>query len=1206
MYKFETVRAEIRKLDGGAFQALGQQYARLKFNLKKPVFLGTSPGTLKTVKGTPDAYFEDNKGNFVFVECGSITTEASKAVKKIREDIQKCLHVINKSQPKLAVSKIICCYAYSHLTPQQVADLKNLDQDRVMLIGPDEIAEDICNQFFSLAEQYLNLPYPNQSILDSEKFIQLHRNNAYATPLDNKFIGRDAEFNEILQALQSEQTVVVYGKSGCGKTRLALEVATHFCHKKEIPFSIIKSTKNTSLQQELQNYYTSGSKYIILVDDIDQLFDITELIEFCLLNKNVHLICTVRNYALPETLKSLEQLGHIAQIHLEPIHRDSIKSILREQYLIDNQIFLNQITKVSKGNLRLAILAAEKAKGDFYNIANCKDLLELCYENMFKQWPREHVLACEIAALLGTHPIEKNENLKTLEDLLSFSHEDYRDACIKLCENGTLDMPQEYRSISLDEQNLRDYFIYRCLVMDRKLSFENLWFLKDGQSITQKALNTLFEVFNDENLFDFTKNSIESLWPKLSDSDKYSAIAIFKSFIEVDALTFLRNRIQNLPSNTGDYSSVGISYSNNTDVINSNILKSLFVLLDGDHIEITIDLIFEHLSIDSSPVEDFCRLFYCRLKPILKHEGLSYLIVEKVLDKFESKVKSAISDSERALLLLFSKSIMDDNLKFVQRTEINEINILFGTHPFSEYFLNLRRRCLDCLGKVDLSMQQEILLSYAPSYGNTDDKSLANETYKIIYEYLDLHQDITLQDKIQVINLERSMKRSGHNFCGINDFVNSSWQNRFISAAISIENNESDYNHFGKLIAEASEEHINQLIDTTESYPDLSEENKCLMNAAIKLLFDYLRKSSPSIFRSAIYRYLQKGLSPDLAGNIIVDYFFDEADICKGRNALLCEVINNHDLWAFEYDLHCILNKDRIPDGELFLESFKRTQIPLHPKCIWKADKISPGLFLTFVSVVMLSSQKNTLNYSKVFPTFEIEEGIEAVKRSIEKSDGLQMVEEVILRSVKHSDYFAPKATLRLLLQKDPEYLRKIVPALLTSSAEVDWIIDIIWSDLFSIKDIKILLNILCGQLSPRTISFFGKLISHTENYNKHDEALLLVTKLRENLTDPWYTEGFYGALPLNIKIEFALKLAAEDAPWDQILPLASGSQLMESWVGSYVSVLEDKREAAKTMRKHFNDKGISKYDLDFIILDKEFDRRINDTVFNESIRQDF
>ena len=1211
MYRFEAVRREIGRLDGGAFQALGQHYAMLRFSLSSPVFFGMCPGTLKPVKGTPDAYYKDEKGGFVFVECGHVTTGLSQAAKKIREDIEKCLEVIDKSPTPLTVSKIICCYAYPRINPSTQAELTALDQDRVILVGPDEIARDICDRFFCLANEHLGLGYPNGNVLDFEKFIQLHREDAYAAPLDNEIVGRDDESNIIFSALESGQTIVIYGRSGCGKTRLALDAARHFCEQKNASFSIIRPGIQRTLYKELREYYNAGRNCVVLVDDVNQLFDISELVDFCLLNRNVHLVCTVRNYALKRALESLKKLGSIVQIALEPMDESSIESILREGYSIRNQIFLDQIIKVAKGNLRLAVLAAKKAKGGFAEITNCKDLLDLCYGDAVDQWGDNCVLACEIAALLGPHATIDNKNLETIESALSIPHKDYLDACAELCAKEVMDMVHDYRAVSLDEQNLRDYFIYRCLVVDRKLSFEDLWLLERGQIITAKAVNVLFRVFNDESLFDFTQKSVRSMWPKLSDRDKHLIIKTFNSLIETEALLFLRQRIQDLVPGAGDYSTVGPFWSASGDVISSNVLKSLCVLLSGSNVRVAVDLIFEHLAIDSSPVDDFCTLFYYRMKPVLKYGAVDYRIVETVLDRFESKVQSGISDAEKALLLLFSRSVMDDELSGVRYGEGNEVSFFHGALPFSEDVLNVRRRCMDCLGQVDSSIQQEVLLGYKPACVHSNDERLAIATYKIIDDRLDLRQATVLRKKVQAINLGRSMEHLGYRSHAIDHFVNSTWQHRFLSAALrrKLSINESGSDRINNLAAEASQDSINQLIDLLESGLSSNTKNEWAIDEAVKILLEWLRENAPDIFEGAVHHYLQKGLAPKQIGFTIASCFFDEGNPRNGRETLLSVSCANRDMWANEYDGYCIVLKDCIPDEEAIFESLKQRRAPLDPVYIWKADELSPGFFLTCVVSAMESSENNALNLSPLFPYSEDEEGMGAVRRSIEKNDGLQLIERAVLSSIDNDIHHPPKATIGLLLERDPEYLRVIVPALLKSVKKeywADWIVDIIWSGLFSLEDIKTLVNMLRNQTGSAnwyvTRSFLGELFGGAEDHGVLHEALSLIIELKKNFPNDSLIDGLRDKLSRSAKVELAVRLGRDEASWDQIRPLASDSRSYESWSGSYMSVLNRRREVARMIQEHLNTEGIRNYDLDFMDLYQSFDEVAEQTEIKDFI----
>ncbi|MCQ5091237.1 ATP-binding protein [Slackia exigua] len=1199
MYKFETVRREIEKLDGGTFQALGQHYAMLRFNLSSPVFFGMSPGTLKTVKGTPDAYYKDEKGSFVFIECGHVTAGLSQATKKIHEDIEKCLEVIDESPTSLTVSKIICCYTYPYIDPSKQAELIALDRDRVILIGADEIARDICDRFFCLAGEYLGLGYPNGNVLDFEKFVLLHREDAYAAPLDNAIVGREDESNAIFSALESGKTTVIYGKSGCGKTRLALDAAKRFCEQKNAFLSIIRPGIQRALYKELREYYGIERNYIILVDDINQLFDIGELVEFCLLNRNIHLICTVRNYALDRALESLKRLGDIVQIALEPMDKGSIELILREGYSIRNQVFLDQIIKVAKGNLRLAVLAAEKAKGGFAEITNCKDLLDLCYGNAVNQWGDNCVLACEIAALLGPHVTIDNKSLETIEGALSISHEDYLDACVELCAKEVMDMVHGYRAVSLDEQNLRDYFIYRCLVVGRKISLEDLWLLEQGQAIAAKVVNVLFGVFNDESLFDFTKKSVKSMWPKLSKEDKHSAIETFNSLIETEAFLFLRQCIRDLNSGVGDYSAIGPSWSSGNDMIASSILKSLCVLLRGSNVGVAVDLIFEHLEIDSSPIDDFCTIFYHRMKPVLEYGAVDYRIVEAVLNRFESKVKSGISDAEKALLLLFSKSVMDDELSGVHCGEGNEVSFFYGALPFSNDILNVRRRCMDCLGQVDSSMQQEVLLGYRPTYDCSNDKRLAIATYKIIDDRLDFCQAATLQKTVQVINLSFFMEHSGYESHAVDRFVNSTWQHRLLFAALrrELSIDESGSNQIDVLAAEASRDSVNQLIDLLESGMDSSIQSEWAIDEAVKILFEWLRENAPDVFKFAIHRYLQKGLAPKQIGPIIASYFFDEGNPRNGRETLLSASCVNRDMWANEYDGYCIVSKGCIPDKEAIFESLRQRRVPLHRTYIWKADELSPGFFLACVASVMESSENDALDFSFLFPYLEDKEGMGAVRRSIEKDDGLQLIERAVLNSIDNDAHRPPKATIDLLLERDPEYLRIVVSALLSFVREecwADWMADIIWSGLFSFEDIKLLVSTLREQAESANLyatrRFLGKLFGVAEDHGMLHEALSLITELEETFPDDSLIRGLYEDLSQSAKIEYAVRLGKDGASWDKIRPLASDSRSFESWSGSYMSVLNRRREVTRMVQERLNFEGIHSYDLDFMNLYQSFD----------------
>ena len=60
-------------------------------------------------------------------------------------------------------------------------------------------------------------------ILKPLDFVNEYQNSKFATPLDNEFLFRETEKQKILESLENQDLVIVSGKPGVGKSKLALE-----------------------------------------------------------------------------------------------------------------------------------------------------------------------------------------------------------------------------------------------------------------------------------------------------------------------------------------------------------------------------------------------------------------------------------------------------------------------------------------------------------------------------------------------------------------------------------------------------------------------------------------------------------------------------------------------------------------------------------------------------------------------------------------------------------------------------------------------------------------------------------------------------------------------------------------------------------------------------------------------------------------------
>jgi len=93
------------------------------------------------------------------------------------------------------------------------------------------------------------------------------------------------EFVRGARALRNHELVIVAGKAGIGKTRLALEIFDRFVQKNPSYKSYcIFNREGVSLFHDLKDYFNADGDYLIFVDDANHVTDgkASYLVELCL------------------------------------------------------------------------------------------------------------------------------------------------------------------------------------------------------------------------------------------------------------------------------------------------------------------------------------------------------------------------------------------------------------------------------------------------------------------------------------------------------------------------------------------------------------------------------------------------------------------------------------------------------------------------------------------------------------------------------------------------------------------------------------------------------------------------------------------------------------------------------------------------------------------------------------------------------------
>lgn len=498
--------------------------------------MGGSIGKRKDKKGTPDAYIKLENGNFVFIEYTTEQGSEKKIFDKFKNDLEKCFDEKKTGIPKNKIDTVILCYN-SKLSAEKRTQLDEFclsHGSKLIHISIDNLAFDIYDKYPLIAKDYLGVDMDTGQILTVQDF--LSKQNSHAVPLTNPFLFRETELAQVIEQLSISDLVVISGRAGSGKTKLALQAIREFCKSNPDYKDFIIVDKNQPLHSDLHTYLQQQNS-VVLIDDANRCNQLNICLELLLprTNGRTKIILTVRDYALNHLEKFVSHLKY-SPITVGGFDRTQIAGILDSSYGINNSLWVERICNIAKGNPRLALMAAKVAieNNSFSDLWNVGIIYELFFKNLLNEVDALNDLKVLKTLGLLSYFRVLGIDFPICEDIYKVFEIDKHDFWESLVVLDKLELVDLYDNqvVKISDQIQSTFFFYK-VVVDRKLiSFSDLLscFFYTKPKLMRDALYPVIDIFGYDKTSERLSSDIDVAWNNIKHSDSNTCLNFAETF----------------------------------------------------------------------------------------------------------------------------------------------------------------------------------------------------------------------------------------------------------------------------------------------------------------------------------------------------------------------------------------------------------------------------------------------------------------------------------------------------------------------------------------------------------------------------------------------------------------------------------------------------------------------------------------------------
>lgn len=671
---------------------------------------GSQVGKQKTKKGTPDTSILLPNGKYILIE---YSTNITKGVAKLLSDVSNCLDYSKTGILLNNIEKIILCFNFNLKSSEEQELLSYVSESNIKLelYNLDTLSLELKLNYRHLVNEYLGLPIDTGQIVSIDSFIQEYNNasKGISTPLDNLFLHREKELQELKDIILKEDLVVLYGAPGVGKTKLALETIKDFVKENSCYTAYCISYKNASLIEDLQRYMDFDKDYVLFVDDANRIDSIGQIIGFYKTSRRgkLKIVITVRDYAYSTIEKVCANILHTSYT-INVLTDEQIKDIVKaEPFCILNTRYHKEIVRIANGNPRIAIMVALLAieKQDIYALYDLSDLFEKYFSTFVSDNGEfaddTNVKILGVIAFFYTLPYKDKDFVTDI--LNNFEIGDYASFIDHIDILEKLELIEiQYDYVKISEQNLSTYFFYKSFVKENLLSFEvllNSYFIKNKHRFDDCIVPTC-NTFGYENVRDKIKTSLVKYCKSVLDDKELSLelLSVFGFFIPEETMKFIYDVIDCLPENDTSYYRIDNDNTHDNYLKQDKIIELLsgFYMYPGDNFTSSLELSFEYVRKQPQLLTELLN----KIKSVLsincndeqtgfvRQNNLYRLLIDNVNKNDLLYIKAFYELSKLFLSFRFEHTEFGRN---------NTFTISYNTISCNKYINGLRKSIWDCI-----------------------------------------------------------------------------------------------------------------------------------------------------------------------------------------------------------------------------------------------------------------------------------------------------------------------------------------------------------------------------------------------------------------------------------------------------------------------------------------------------------------------------